>query len=37
MLDEFSFIRLFVRREIIDFVMLVFIWEDVINKAKVAE
>lgn len=37
MLDEFSFIRLFVRREIIDFVMLVFIWEDVINIAKVAE
>lgn len=37
MLDEFSFIRLFVRREMIDFVMLVFIWEDVINKAKVAE
>lgn len=37
MLDEFSFIRLFVKREIIDFVMLVFIWEDVINKAKVAE
>lgn len=37
MLDEFSFIRLFVRREIIDFVVLVFIWEDVINIAKVAE
>lgn len=37
MLDEFSFIRLFVKREIIDFVMLVFIWEDVINRAKVAE
>lgn len=29
--------RLFVRREIIDFVVLVFIWEDVINIAKVAE
>lgn len=37
MLDEFSFIRLFVRREIIDFVVLVIIWEDVINIAKVAE
>lgn len=37
MLEEFSFIRLFVRREIIDFVMLVFIWEDVINIAKVVE
>lgn len=37
MLDEFSFIRLLVRREIIDFVMLVFIWEDVINIAKAAE
>ena len=37
MLDEFSFIRLFVRREIVDFVVLVFIWEDVINIAKVAE
>ena len=29
--------RLFVRREIIDFVVLVFIWEDVISIAKVAE
>lgn len=37
MLDEFSFIRLFVKREIIGFVMLVFIWEDVISIAKVAE
>lgn len=37
MLDEFSFIRLLVRREVIDFVMLVFIWEDVISIAKAVE
>ena len=37
MLDEFSFMRLFVEREIIDFEMLVFMWEDVISIARVAE